>query len=73
MNSSIQTGKYSTCMLEILSYVITMFIYSSMFESCLVLNYSNTVLLLSIFVLLHKQGKLRITRKKNKIGTCDRL
>ena len=29
-------------------------------------NYSNSVLLLSIFVLLHKQEKLIITHKKNK-------
>ena len=39
-----------------------------MFKFCLVSNYSNSVLfLVSVFVLLlHKQGKLKITLKKNK-------
>ena len=37
-----------------------------MFKFCLISNFSNSVLLLIIFMLLHKQGKLIITRQKNK-------
>ena len=37
-----------------------------MFKFCDISNYSDRVLLLSNFVLLYKQGKLIITRKKNK-------
>ena len=40
---------------------------------CLISNYSNSVLFLSIFVLLHKQGKLIIIRKETKKETFDRL
>ena len=38
-----------------------------MFKFCDISNYSDRVLLLSNFVLLYKQGKLIITRKKNKL------
>ena len=37
-----------------------------MFKFCLISNYMNSEFLLGIFVFLHKQGKLIITRKENK-------
>ena len=40
--------------------------FSKMLFCLTISNYSDSVLLLSIFVLLHKQGKLIITHKKNK-------
>ena len=61
---------YSFCLkifhLHVRNFVLfkVMFIYSCIFKFCLISNYSNSVLLLTIFVLLHKQGKLTITRKK---------
>ena len=59
MPSSIQTEN-----IELANVLVN--ILFSMFKFCLISNFSNSVLLLIIFMLLHKQGKLIITRQKNK-------
>ena len=59
MHSSIQTED-----IELANVLVKMLF--CMFKFCLISNFSNSVLFLTIFVLLHKQGKLIITRKKNK-------
>ena len=59
MPSSIQTEN-----IELANVLVN--ILFSMFKFCLISNFSNSVLLLIIFMLLHKQGKLIITLQKNK-------
>ena len=59
MPSSIQTEN-----IELANVLVN--ILFSMFKFCLISNFSNSVLLLIIFMLLHKQGKLITTRQKNK-------
>ena len=61
MHSSIQTEN-----IELANVLVKMLF--CMFKFCLISKFSNSVLLLTIFVLLHKQGKLIRTRKKNKKG-----
>ena len=59
MPSSIQTEN-----IELANVLVN--ILFSIFKFCLISNFSNSVLLLIIFMLLHKQGKLIITLQKNK-------
>ena len=59
MPSSIQTEN-----IELANVLVN--ILFSMFKFCLISNFSKSVLLLIIFMLLHKQGKLITTRQKNK-------
>ena len=59
MHSSIQTENIELC-----KCLVKMLF--CMFKFCLISNYMNSVFLLGIFVFLHKQGKLIITRKENK-------
>ena len=60
MDCSIQTEN-----IELANLLVKMLF--CMFKFCLISKFSNSVLLLTI-VLLHKQGKFIITRKKNKKG-----
>ena len=59
MPSSIQTEN-----IELANVLVN--ILFSIFKFCLISNFSNSVLLLIIFMLLHKQGKLIITLQKKK-------